>query len=184
MSNELNYKVHFFQSKNCDNDFALTYQVWIGFEDFSYMGFVWSCSHYLPGCSRWCTASCWSCFLPILVKMKLHKRGDKSFLCVCSGSLQSRCIGYSRRRDIHLLIQNAQQLLATPKILQKYSLHACIQKTSTKMNDVVHSGNMIHHQINSNCYISLGYKKKNRISPLKQATSPCKVCMSLGAHKA
>ena len=80
-------------------------------------------------------------------------------------SLQSRCIGYSRRRDIHLLIQNAQQLLATPKILQKYSLHFCIQKTSTKMNDVVHSGNMIHHQINSSCYISLGYQKKKNITP-------------------
>ena len=102
-------------------------------------------------------------------------------MCPFRISLQSRCIGYSRRRDIHLLIQNAQQLLATPKILQKYSLHVCIQKTSTKMTDVVHSGNMIHHQINSNCYISLGYQKKNGISPLKQTTSPCKVCMSLGA---
>ena len=54
----------FFQSNQGENEFAPTYQVWIGFEDVSYMGFV-----------------------SILVKMKLHRRADKSFLCVRSGSL-------------------------------------------------------------------------------------------------
>lgn len=96
--------------------------------------------------------------------MKLHRRGDKSFLCVRSGSLCNQDALDTLAEEISTswskMHNNYWQCLKVSR--NTHCMYASKTDNRTKMKDVVFA-------------VFFGIPKKNRISPLKQTTSPWKV---------